>query len=213
MSALQPYPLVRTIYKEEDITLTLYIPPPETYVHSSKYQVNYTSILYLQLYKIIPGEDVNLWKLRRYAIRPSNFYNVIVFFNTVLSWFEDPDKKDMYLLSPSGDLIFNSKYSELALTSKRNYFDDCVLKATPCIVEIAQGSYVEGIYLFINRKSNMVVMTKDRLESLFNVLRTFSFTNEAMLTFELLKQSFNCGKILTKEEYDAKKSNPGAVKW
>jgi len=213
MSALQPFPLTRTIHKDPDISLVLYIPPPETVVFGSKYTVNYTSTLYLQMNKSIPGEDIEQWKLRRFAIKPSNLFNVVYFFNEVVGWFQDPEKSDMFLTGANGNLLFNSKYDELSATTKKGYFDDHVMKAVPALVEVAQGKFSEGIYLFINRKSNMVVLTLDRVEAIFNVLRMFSFTNEVLLTIDLLRHSVNCGKMITQEQYNERRANPGGLKW
>lgn len=204
---IRKYPLIRTLYSDKQLTLQLFVPPPETIEYSSKYTVNFTSTLFLQM---VGGKDLTLEELksRRFAIKPSNLYDVVVFFNTILSWFEEID--DLYLEGPEGNLVFNTKYDKLSVLTQKGYFDDCRLKAVPAIVEVAQGQYVEGCYLYINRVKNVVILQKHTIQGIFNVLRTFSFTSETMLTFELLKHSINTGAVISSDEFKKRLENNGA---
>ena len=159
-------------------------------------------------------KDISLdeLKTRRFAIRPSNLYDVVIFFSTILQWFEEHE--DLYLESPDGNWIFNTKYDQLSVLTNKGYFDDCRLKAVPAVVEVAQGQYTEGCYLYINRVKNLVILSRSAIQAIFNVLRTFSFTNETLLTIELLKHSINTGALISSDEFKRRLDQNGAkVKW
>lgn len=209
---LHKHPLIRTLYSDKQLNLQLFIPPPETVEYASKYTINFNSTLFLQMSNNPKDISLDELKTRRFAIRPSNLYDVVIFFSTILQWFEEHE--DLYLESPDGNWIFNTKYDQLSVLTNKGYFDDCRLKAVPAVIEVAQGQYTEGCYLYINRVKNLVILSRSAIQAIFNVLRTFSFTNETLLTIELLKHSINTGALISSDEFKRRLDQNGAkVKW
>lgn len=209
---LHKHPLIRTLYSDKQLNLQLFIPPPETVEYASKYTINFNSTLFLQMSNNPKDISLDELKTRRFAIRPSNLYDVVIFFSTILQWFEEHE--DLYLEGPDGNWIFNTKYDQLSVLTNKGYFDDCRLKAVPAVVEVAQGQYTEGCYLYINRVKNLVILSRSAIQAIFNVLRTFSFTNETLLTIELLKHSINTGALISSDEFKRRLDQNGAkVKW
>ena len=204
MGILQTFPITRGIAKIGQIQLTFYMSPPETIATAKKYQVNYNSILYLQ-YSPNSYQTLDDWKSGQFPIRPTSLYQVVLFFNEILRWFQ---YDDIYT-EHNGRKVFNAKYDNLYAVTKRGYYDNGLLKATPGLIEVANEQYEEGINLYVNRESNLTRLTKMQTEQLFVLLRDFRFTEEALLSLELLKDSHCMENVLTQEEYQKRREAMG----
>lgn len=213
MADIKAQPILRQIYKNNTITLQFFTTPPQTVEQNKKYTTSISSILYLQI-NCQTFTDVEAWKTMRYPIKQSNLYDVIIFFNTIVGWFEDDSMSDLYLMTDDNQMVFNSKYENLFALSRKSYFQDCQMRAVPAIIEVAQNKYVEGIYLYINKKTNMVRLTKDEVIDIFNILRTFNFVSETLLSLDLIRYSVLTGTSITSDEFQEMRKNSGTVvKW
>lgn len=204
MGTMLAVPITRNITKIGQIQVMFYMSAPETVSTGKKYQVNYNSILYLQ-YSPHTYQTLDDWKSGQFAIRPTSLYQVVLFFNEVLKWFQ---YGDIYT-EHNGRKVFNSKYDNLYAVTKRGYYDNGQLKATPGLIEVANETYEEGINLYINRESNLTRLTKMQVEQLFVLLRDFRFTDEALLSLELLKDSYCMDTVLTQEEFQKRREAMG----
>lgn len=204
MGTMLAVPITRNITKIGQIQVMFYMSAPETVSTGKKYQVNYNSILYLQ-YSPHAYQTLDDWKSGQFAIRPTSLYQVVLFFNEVLKWFQ---YGDIYT-EHNGRKVFNSKYDNLYAVTKRGYYDNGQLKATPGLIEVANETYEEGINLYINRESNLTRLTKMQVEQLFVLLRDFRFTDEALLSLELLKDSYCMDTVLTQEEFQKRREAMG----
>ena len=212
MSTIKSQPILRQIYKNNVVTLQFFTAPPQTVEQNSKYTTSISSVLYLQM-NTQSFTDTEAWKSMRYPIKQSNLYDVIIFFNTIIGWFEDETMSDLYLMTDDNQMVFNSKYENLFVLTRKGYFQDYQMRAVPAIIEVAQDKYVEGIYLYINKKANMVRMTKDDVVDIFNILRTFNFVAETSLSLDLVRYSVLTGTAISSEEFQEMRKNIGAVKW
>lgn len=204
MGTMLAVPITRNITKIGQIQVMFYMSAPETVSTGKKYQVNYNSILYLQ-YSPHAYQTLDDWKSGQFAIRPTSLYQVVLFFNEVLKWFQFGD----IYTEHNGRKVFNSKYDNLYAVTKRGYYDNGQLKATPGLIEVANETYEEGINLYINRESNLTRLTKMQVEQLFVLLRDFRFTDEALLSLELLKDSYCMDTVLTQEEFQKRREAMG----
>lgn len=204
MGTMLAVPITRNITKIGQIQVMFYMSAPETVSTGKKYQVNYNSILYLQ-YSPHTYQTLDDWKSGQFAIRPTSLYQVVLFFNEVLKWFQFGD----IYTEHNGRKVFNSKYDNLYAVTKRGYYDNGQLKATPGLIEVANETYEEGINLYINRETNLTRLTKMQVEQLFVLLRDFRFTDEALLSLELLKDSYCMDTVLTQEEFQKRREAMG----
>ena len=124
MSVLKPGFLIRNIYRDDRLTLQLFVPPPETIATGMKYQINSNVVLYLQMSQTGKMDTTDQWKSRRFPIKQTNLYEVVCFFDEILFWYQDKSKEDLFLETDDGQLIFNSKYNELYARTKKRYFDN-----------------------------------------------------------------------------------------
>lgn len=138
--------------------------------------VNYNPILNLRY--INPNSmEIGDYQKTQYKITPRNLYRTVKFFNTVVGWFYDVEKIDLFLRNEDNIPIFNADYNKLSTSTRRSNFESCVLKAIPTIVEYENKRF-EGINLYINVIQQSIPMILDEVETIFNILKTFSFPNE-----------------------------------
>lgn len=204
MSVIPSLPMMRNIAKIGQIQVAFYTSTPESVNNGKRYQLSYSSILYLQMVSST-YQTIEEWKTTRYAIRPLQLYQTVLFFNEVLGWF----RLDDIYADHNGRKVFNSKYDNLYAITKKGYFDNGALKATPALIEVANDVYEEGINLYINRETNLVRLTRSQVEELFVLLRDFHFTQETLLSIELLKASYTMGELMSHEEYQRRREAIG----
>jgi len=154
----------------------MYEPKVEKYKENYNIQVN--PILTLrQLNTASYNEDFSTMQERSYRITPRNLYRVLKFFNTIVTWFYDEDKKDLFLINEENELIFNSDYNSLYTITAKTLNENTVMKAIPTVVVFNDKRY-EGIHLYINNSVNVIIMTKEEVEMVLGFLKDFSFNEE-----------------------------------
>jgi carbamoylphosphate synthase small subunit len=145
----------------------------------STYTLNYNPVVFIKYINRNIAND-SFKNNEAFKVTPKNLYRTIKFFNTIVSWFVDTEKIDLYLKDENDNLIFNADYNKLtAIIAQKGTETAGVMKAIPTVVEINNDKF-EGINLYINNLTNVVQLTVDELATIFDILKTFSFYNEML---------------------------------
>lgn len=200
MSVLNNYPIKRMIHRTKKYNLQFYFPPVSVYDLNKIYNINSTGILYLAL-PYQTGIASEMLKYRSFKITIANFKDVLRTIERAIKWFGGETYRDMYIETEDGILLLNADYKQLYSTTDRSYFEDQLLKITPCVLEVANNKYTPGVYLFINLLENRIDLSINELVRLYDILSDFNFTNEMILCLELLKHSINTSSYMNEDEY------------
>lgn len=114
----------------------------------------------------------------KFKINTTSIYSVIQGFKTVLDWFYDKDKNDMFVIGEAGNLIFNNDYNNLSVSISS--YDNQHLEILPCVNNKKNDRGVEGVCIFVNRYEASMILTRKELEEVYVLLSTFSFQTEAL---------------------------------
>lgn len=177
----------RSLYKTSKIQIEFFMYEPRVEINKNTFisQVNpILNITYLNSKSMF--EDYSTLQARTFKINPRNLYNVIKFFNTVVGWFYDESKRDLFLINEDDELVFNADYKNLYAITKKSFGSNEQLKAIPTVVDYNNQRH-EGIYLYINESIYDILLTLDELEIIFGILKSFSFYDEIMLNLQILK--------------------------
>src|SRR5574343_153392 len=165
--------------KEPDVTLAI----------NNSYLTSFNPRLYFSLNdRYVSGNSFD--PKNSYAIYPWSLYRVIRFFNEVLEWFYDDNKKDLFLLDEENHLIFNADYRNLNKILDISYRSSSIgiLKAIPTVgTRELSTEFCEGIYLYVNQSVNRVFLSKEEISNLLDILTSFSFYNEALINLEIIR--------------------------
>lgn len=197
---LKPIPIKRNIYKCTKYTLLFYLAPPEAYEHNNAYFVSANAQLYLSL-PYVSGLNKDSYKYRSYRITPTNFEDVTRTIVRAMEWFAKPLCDEIFITTDDGQLLFNADYSGLYEMTDKGYYEDQVLKITPCVIQQAQGKYVMGANIFVNRLENRISLTTTEIVRLYDILSKFNFSGEISTTLELFKHSINTGAFMDEQAY------------
>lgn len=168
----------KVLYKNTRYILEFFMYEPKVDKYKENYSITINPILTLrQLNSASYTEDFSTMQDRSYRITPRNLYRVLKFFNTIVKWFYDENKKDLFLINEENDLIFNSDYNNLYTMTAKTLNENTVMKAIPTVVMFNDKRY-EGIHLYINKSTNIIIMTKEETEMILGFLKDFSFNNE-----------------------------------
>lgn len=191
----------RVIYRNNRYTLEFFMYDPSILISKKSRTIKYNPIL--QLRYLNPKTLTEQFDHTVYKITPRNIYRVVKFLNKVIKWFYDKDKNDLFFRNTEGKLIFNADYKDLhAELTPQNKYDSGYLKAIPVVLEYGEKT-LEGIYLYINKIQNVIALSYEELELLFNLLNDFSFQEEIIA--DLL--SYNYAKINGNIEYEGTRWN------
>lgn len=203
----------RPIYASKKLGIDLFL-----YVPSGEYSISKTGSIGMRL-KINPLLMLRLNNVygkgtsnqtANFRISPRNIYRIVLFFDTVLHWFTDPNMKDLFMLTDDNLLVFNNDYNSLSLLTEKDQFESGMLKAVPAIIDYGESRY-EGISLFINTTENIVQLTVTEVKNIYGILKSFSFAEEVNLSIMTLDY-LDRRDLITK--YDpATKYNYGADPW
>lgn len=203
---VNPNIIKRSLYRNTRYALEFFMYEPSIENWKTVYNINVNPILnFIQLNSGSNKEDFSTIKERTYRITPRNLYRTLKFFNRILEWFHDNDKKDLFLINDDNELVFNSDYSKLSLTTPKSLNEDCVMKAMPAVIVFNEKRY-EGIYLYINKTSNLISLTRDEIEMLLGFLKDFSFQDEIITCLEIMRYSKERNMINTGGGWQSKKS-------
>ena len=141
--------------------------------------------LSLILFNDTGGEKFRLTQLSMFSILNS--------FKTVVDWFYDESKNDLFVINEKRELMFNNDYNDLRILVSSD--DNQHMEIRPCVddSDIERGK--EGVVIFINRAESVVVLERQEFESLYYVLSHFSFQDELLylLQSEVLAVKANNG--------------------
>jgi hypothetical protein len=131
-----------------------------------------------------------------YKMTQKNQYKIIKFFQTIVDWFYDKDLKDLFLINENEELIFNSDYLHINVTLAKNKYDVGLMKAVPSVVVVEEKKY-EGVYLYINKFDNFIMLTREDIEEILNIIKNFNFINETASLLSMIDYSVRSNNIIT----------------
>ncbi len=168
----------KVLYKNTRYVLEFFMYEPKVEKYKENYNITVNPILTLrQLNSASYNEDYSTIQDRSYRITPRNLYRVLKFFNIIVKWFYDESKKDLFLINDENELVFNSDYNNLYTITAKTLNENCTMKAIPTVVIFNDKKY-EGIHLYINKSTNVIIMTKEEVEMILGFLKEFSFNDE-----------------------------------
>lgn len=131
----------------------------------------------LMLY--IDSADVP-WKDRFFMIFEKGQGDFIRCLDEVISWFRDPDKKDLFFVDDNGVLIYNTAYRDLVVQIKEKRKDAKILQIRPSLVVDSLNNREEGISIMIQNSYSETRITFDELLSLRDIIDRFSYQMESV---------------------------------
>lgn len=144
----------------------------------------------LLIIKIMKPSSGVTWQEASLRISPKNFRSVKKIFRSSLSWFYDKEKNDLYVYDENNNLRFNMDYKDLEERLVVGFQNRQLIGIRPDVIEY-EGSKYEGVYFWITRLENGVMLTYLELEEIVSVLEGFSFQEEDVLainTYMIAKQ-------------------------
>ena len=139
------------------------------------------------------------FKKAQYKVDVKNQYSIIKFFNKIVDWFYGDQYDSLFVVDENQRIVVNADFKSLHLNTKRIDLSNQVLKAVPAIVELGGVTY-EGIQLYINEFKYCVPLTYQEVNQIFNIIKTFSFYEEAsslLQAYQILKSE----NRITNREY------------
>ena len=193
---LMAYPINRNIFKTNKYTLTLFIPPVETVYYTNKYQVNPNSVLYLAM----PWKAGMDTTGKSFKITIANRKRVLQVIKTALEWFEE--LTDLFVTAQNGVLYFNNDYNNLKSIYNHKYYETPqAIKIVPSAIEVGQGVMAEGVVFYMNKLENYLLLTKEELQELYDVLEEFDFASQTILTYKALEMSAMTNQMTSYQQW------------
>ena len=171
----------QVVYKSNKLILEFFMYMPQVSKWNETYSTKCSPILSLR--KLTPAntnDDVGDFKSRTFKITTASYYKTVMFFNDIVSWFYDKEKPDLFLKNDDGKLIFNGDYKDLSAYVEAGFNEVSRMKAMPAAIDLGDKT-VEGIYLMINNKETIIVLTLREVEILLEVLSQFTFNSYAFV--------------------------------
>lgn len=194
------YTIKRTLYKSTRYIIEFFMYVPKVNEYNKNYNIQTNPILTLrQLNAQSFQEDFSTMQDRSFRITPRNYYKTLKFFNAIVGWFYDENMKDLYVVNDEDELVFNSDYNSLYLVTQKGVNEQSQLKAMPTVITFNEKRY-EGIHLYINRPSNLIILTKDEVEMVFGFLKDFSFQTEVLSSLMIVENARNNKTVNTGNE-------------
>ena len=168
----------RNLYKGNRLSIDFFMYTPQALFNQNSYTINVNPIVTFRYTNPnIMKDDKVSYTDNSYKMTPKNQHKLIRFFNTIIDWFYDEKLKDLFLINENEELVFNSDYNHINAVLTKNKFETGVLKAMPSVIMIENERY-EGIYLYINKLDNIIMLTRDELEAIAQMIKNFNFTLE-----------------------------------
>lgn len=203
-SALMAYPIQRNVYRCSKYTLQLFIPAVEMVYYTNRYQVSPNAILFLSPpWK--PG-DVNDGNNKSFRINRVNRRRLLRTIETALDWFKTIE--DLFVVK-DGTLYFNTDYNNLKSVYAPKYYENPQqgMKIVPTTIEVGNGVMNEGVILYINRLENHILLLKDELQELYDLLVDFDFAAETLVTYQALEMAIRTNSTVSYEKWKEKFRN------
>lgn len=204
------YTIKRTLYKSTRYVIEFFMYSPKVAEHNSNYNIQTNPILSIrQMNSESYQEDFKTIQERSFKITPRNYYKTLKFFNNVVTWFYDDKMHDLYVYNDDDELVFNSDYNSLYLVTQKGINEQNQMKAMPTVVQFNDKKY-EGIHLYVNKPSNLIILTKDEVEMVLGLLKDFSFQTEILASLMMVENAKANGNVNVASgnygSYNSKKS-------
>lgn len=187
------------------LEFTLYIKPGIVNTMKSYYQVGFPlSVLYIQK-KIPQYQKTQITKEMRntlsFPITLSNIYDAKMKFKAVLSWYTDENKKLLYGVNNTGQVMFNSEYASLnALFVTEFGSIRTAMKIIPSVIEVAANIYEPGAILYINKQENSIRLREKEIIRLASFIINFDHTIYTNFAMSCMDFAHKTGNLFSYEE-------------
>ena len=128
-----------------------------------------------------------------FRININNQWRVKNFLTSILAWFFDEGKKDLFVYDKNNELVFNSEYKSLVKTVYSGTDTNSWMRIYPMVVR-DKGTPTEGVMIFINSQSAFTELSLSKFGALTDVICNFDFDRESLLFSQLLKLSSKVNK-------------------
>jgi hypothetical protein len=194
MINLQKYPIKRLVYKCKKYSLTLFIPPCETILHKELYEPVVNPVLYLNL-PFDPSLSADLRKKRQFIMKPGNIMSVTRSLAQVLGW------------------VYEGTDDGFETFINRSYFEDCTLKVMAYRLNDDTDYYKsKGVRLYVNLDENVIDLNAYEFETLYDLLYSFSFRDDIMFSYDIIKYSLLTKSFIKEEERNERLKKLGYYK-
>lgn len=181
------YRIQRTYYRNSKYSLVLFIPPCETQIVGNGYNCNPMGILYFTLPWVENGVN------RSFEIRQHTQRKILRKLSEAINWFDSIE--DLFVVSEN-ELFFNTKYSDLAVKYRSEETGKLQgMKIIPIAVDTGGNRSEEGVMIFVNDKANFIILTREELQELFDLILGFNFAAEIQVTFQALLLTYMTGRV------------------
>lgn len=187
----------RNLYRSGKLSIDFFMFMPQVLSQNNSYTINVNPIVTFRYTNpnIMKDDKVSFID-NSYKMTPKNQFKLIRFFNNIIDWFYDDKLKDLFLIDKNDELVFNADYNHINAIISKNKFETGTMKAMPSIV-IVEGERYEGIYLYINRLDNMIMLTKDEVESISQLIKNFNFLSEAASLLTIIDYTEKSKTVIT----------------
>lgn len=179
--------LTRTLYSTKSMNIRSFMRLPEVYLAGSTATVSTFPVLFITYQVQVPYENRHDPKPKdtSFKINSRNLYRTVKFFRKILSWFEEDQYRDLFIVDEhDGNLIVNMDFKNLRANVEGNRLDAQAMMAVPAVVT-NDSVQSEGCVLIINRTNYSIALTDKDVESIYGILSSFSFQQETMLLLQL----------------------------
>lgn len=183
------FSIKRILYKHINISIEFFTYRPNILVNKNSYTINVNPVVIFRYVNTNNMDDTKVsYSENAYKMTQKNQAKIIKFFQNIVDWFYDKDLKDLFLINESDELIFNSDYLHINSILSKGKYDVGLMKAVPSVIVIEEKKY-EGIYLYINKFDNFIMLTKEDVEEILNIVKNFNFINETASLLSIIDYS------------------------
>ncbi len=99
--------------------------------------------------------------------------------DTVLSWFTDPSKKDLFYMDENENLMLNTSYRDLHMIVREARKDQRILQFAPGLMVDSIGKRHEGINITINNMESIAQISYPDFIALRNLINNINYQDES----------------------------------
>lgn len=193
--------ILRKLYGGKNLSIRSFMHPPTSLPGSSSLLVSCSPVVYFSYDpKLEYGKQRP--KDTSFKMNPRNQFRVTQFFREILSWFDSPEFRDLFMTDEHENrLMVNMDYREVNALVKGSRYDSQAMMAVPTVIEIDSVQH-EGCVLYINRSNYALSLIDSDIEEIYGILQSFSFQAEAQLLLYIAQNP----ELVSKQEmsYDGR---------
>ena len=179
--------LTRTLFSSKNFRIKSFMTLPEVYLANRVVTISTFPVVFMEY--VIPITSENRYaekpKDTRFKINTRNHYRVTKFFRQILNWFEYDQFRDLFIVDEhDGRLIVNMDFRNLTAKVEGNRLDGQAMLAVPAVIT-TDSVQSEGCALMINRTNYTITLTDQDIESVYGILKSFSFQQEVSMLLQL----------------------------